>query len=370
MKSFYSIYPDTMIKDLMKPNGLIPYTLHKEYGYNTTIVTYNNENYENDKNIEGVNIEYINKLTENPMMDGCIYILKNARKIDILHTFFWKRENYFWFMLYKFLNPKGKIYVTMDIDARVKDDLVKYKWIKRKIKTFFWKKCDLISVETIDMYNWFKENWYDGIKYVPYGVLASNEQIDYKDKENTIVTVGRIGTYQKATEILMEAYKKIYRDIPDWKVKIIGPIEEEFKENINEFYKQNPEIKTKLEFTGPIFERQDLIQEYEKAKIFCLTSRYESFGLVLSEAGSRGDYIISTNIGPARDLTDCEKYGTLFEIDNAEELAEKLKEICLNEEKINKNCSEIQKFINENYTWKAVCKKALKYLGEKVENET
>ena len=30
---------------------------------------------------------------------------------------------------------------------------------------------------------------------------------------------------------------------------------------------------------------------------------------------------------------------------------------------------EIQEYINENYTWKAVCKKALQYLGEKIEDE-
>ena len=368
MKNFYSIYLDTRKKDLMKPNGLIPYTLHKEFGYNATIVTYNNDNYD-DENIKGVNVDIIKKRTGKPIIDASMYIIKNAKNIDILHTFFWKKENYIWFSLYKFFNPKGKIYVTMDADERLKKDSMKNKGVKGRIKKAFLKKCDLISTETKEMHSWLKQNWYEEIKYIPYGVLTSREQIKYVNKENTILTVGRIGTYQKATEILLQAYEECYKQLGNWKLKIIGPIEDEFKQEINKYYEKNINIKDFVEFTGPIFDREKLMEEFEKAKIFCLTSRYESFGLVLSEAGSRGCYIISSDIPPARDLTDNEKYGTLFEIDNAKELSQKIVEICKNQEKIAKNCERVQSFINKDYSWKSVCKKALKYLCEEVEDE-
>ena len=369
MKSFYSMYLDTEKKDLMKPNGLIPYTLHKEFGYNTTIATYNNNEDYNDSNIKGVNVDFIKKITGKQIIDGSIYILKNAKKIDILHTFFWKKENYVWFFIYKLFNKNGKIYVTMDADERLKKDSMKTKGLKGKLKTRLLKKCDLISTETKEMYFWLKENWYKEIKYIPYGVLPAHQKINYNIKDNTIITVGRIGTFQKANEILLEGYKRIYKHIPNWKLKVIGPIEEKFKDYISNYYKENPELKNRVEFTGAIFDRTKLMKEFEKAKIFCLTSRYESFGLVLSEAGSRGNYIISTDIAPARDLTNNQQYGTLFEIDNVEQLAEILKSVCLDEEKVKNNCEKVQEFINKNYTWKAVCKKALEYLGEKVENE-
>lgn len=371
MKNFYSIFTNTRKEELMKPNGLIPYTLHRKFGYNSTIVTYNNSEDYNDSNIEGVKIEFLKKITGKPIIDVSIFLIKNAKKIDILHTFFWKRENYIWFFIYKFLNKKGKIYVTMDVDERSKNEKMRNRnSIKDKIRINFLKKVDLVSAETKEMYKWLKENWYEGIKYIPYGVIPSNEPIKYQNKENIIITVGRIGTYQKATEILMEAYKKVYKNLSNWKLKVIGPIEEGFKENIKEFYIQNPGLQNNIEFIGPIFEREKLMQEFEKAKIFCLTSRYESFGLVLSEAGSRGDYIVSTNIAPARDLTDCGKYGILFEIDNIEELSKRLKEICNNDIRLKENCERIQEFINTNYTWNAVCKKALNYLGEEIKNES
>lgn len=368
MRNFYSIFTNTKSNELVKPNGQIPYTLYNKFKYNSTIVTYDYGEKYNMQEINGVKIEFLKKIFGKPIIDGSLFIMKNAKKIDILHTFHWKKENYLWFTLYKLLNPKGKIYLTLDSDERVKNQPVK-KGVTSIFRTAILKKCDLVSVETKDMCEWFQKNWYSGIKYVPYGVLTSDYEIEYNNKENTIITVGRIGTHQKATEILMDAYKKIYKEIPNWNVRVIGPIEAEFIKEIDKFYKEDSNLKDKIQFIGPIYDREKLMLEFEKAKIFCLTSRYESFGLVLSEAGSRGNYIISTNLAPSRDLTDGEQYGTLFEIDNANELAEKLRTICLHEETLRDNCKNIQNFINKNFSWEAVCKKALEYLGEEIKYE-
>jgi len=363
-RTFYNIYPDTRSKDLMKPNGLIPYTLVHEYNYLATIATYDNKDDYNDPNIEGVNVEFIKRTFNNPTIDGCIYLMKNAKKIDILHTFFWKKENYFWFLVYKLLNRKGKIYVTIDADERIKRPEMINKGVKGKIKNFFLSKCDLISTETKDIHNWLKENWYPNIKYIPYGVLPPKEEITYESKENVIVTVGRIGTYQKANEILLEGFKIAAPKLKNWKLKIIGPIESDFNQYIDDYFKENPKLKKYIEFTGPIYDRDELNNEYNKAKIFCLTSRYESFGLVLSEAASRGCYLISSDIAPAKDLTDNEKYGSIFKMEDSADLAKKLIEVCNQEPKLKKNCTNIQNYIKENFTWNIVCKKALNYLGE------
>lgn len=364
IRTFYNIYPDTRSKDLMKPNGLIPYTLVHDFNYLATIVTYDNDDNYNDPNIEGVNVDFLKKYFNNPIIDGCLYLMKNAKKIDILHTFFWKKENYFWFFVYKLFNKNGKIYVTIDADERIKRDEMINKGIKGKVKKYFLSKCTLISTETRDIYNWMKKNWYPEIKYIPYGVLPPKEEVSYENKENVIITVGRIGTYQKANEILLEGFKKAYPKLKKWKLKLIGPVEKEFNKYLDEFFDNNPELRKSIELTGPIYDRKLLNDEYNKAKIFCLTSRYESFGLVLSEAASRGCYLISSEIAPAKDLTDNEKYGSLFKMEDSDDLAEKLIEVCNQEKKLRNNCTEIQKFINKNFTWNVVCKKALTYLGE------
>ena len=289
------------------------------------------------------------------------YIWKNAKEIDILHTFNWKKENYIWIMLYKFLNKNGKVYITMDSDERIKNNSMVNKGIKGRVKKFFLKKCDLISAETEDLASWLQQNWYENVKYVPLGI-ESCHKIGYEERENIICTVGRIGAYQKDTQTLLKAYKLIHDKIPNWKLKLIGPVQEDFKEYINKYIIENPGIGKNLEFTGAIFDREKLMYIYKKAKIFCLTSRYESYCLALHEAASKGCYIISSNIATAKELVDLIKYGDIFEIGNEEELATKILKACNNEGLLEENCNNIQEIVNQEFSWESVCRKAMYYI--------
>jgi len=70
-------------------------------------------------------------------------------------------------------------------------------------------------------------------------------------------------------------------------------------------------------------------EEYIKAKGFCLTSRCEGFPNVFGEAANKGCYIISSNIDPAGDITDDQKYGSIFPLNDYETLASELITVCL-----------------------------------------
>lgn len=61
--------------------------------------------------------------------------------------------------------------------------------------------------------------------------------------------------------------------------------------------------------------------------MFCFTSRWESYGLVLNEAKRFRNYIISTDVGAANDLLENGRYGTLVGQDDAEALALQLQKI-------------------------------------------
>lgn len=362
-KRFCTIFPHLKNEYLMKPNGMLPYTFMKEFGYDGRIVTYKEEEYNLLKNINGVKIDYLENKNnkKNDIIDVAKYIFRNAKEIDILHTFNWKKENYIWITLYKFLNKNGKVYITMDADERIKNSSMINKGIKRKIKMIFLKKCDLISAETEDLTKWLQKNWYENVKYVPLGIETC-EKVGYKERENIICTVGRIGAYQKDTQTLLRAYKLIYKKIPNWKLRIVGPIQEDFKEYIDKYVKENPGIEKNIEFTGAIFERDKLMNIYKKAKIFCLTSRYESYCLALHEAASKGCYIISSNIATAKELVDLIQYGDIFEIRNEEELAIKILKACNNEILLEENCNNVQEIVNKEFSWESVCRRALYYI--------
>jgi glycosyltransferase involved in cell wall biosynthesis len=112
-------------------------------------------------------------------------------------------------------------------------------------------------------------------------------------KENVILTVGRIGTYQKNTESLLEGFAAAAEDFPDWTLRLVGTIDPEFLPYKEQFFEANPNLRDRVIFTGPIIDKSELMKEYENAKIFTLTSRYEGGNPnVFAEALSNGCFML------------------------------------------------------------------------------
>ena len=131
------------------------------------------------------------------------------------------------------------------------------------------------------------------------------------------------------------------------------------KKYIYNYFLQNPNLKDKIDFTGNISDKKILSEYYNKAKIFFFTSRYESFGLSLMEAAFYGDYIISTETGCAKDITDNGKLGFISEHSKEFNQDEKiikqsmilqLKKIISNEVDIFNKYKTQSSFVKENYT--------------------
>ena len=190
---------------------------------------------------------------------------------------------------------------------------------------------DLISYESLEAYEFMKDS-YAGIDtktktiYLPNGY--DNEIIDkikvktLEEKENIILTVGRLGTEAKNTELLLETLKEI--DLKDWKVYLVGSIDKRFINYKENFFKENPHLVDKIIFTGEIKDREELYKYYNRAKVFVLPSRWESFGIVMVEAMAFGDYVITSNTCAAKDITNNNEVGKIVEIDSKKELKDEI----------------------------------------------
>ena len=190
---------------------------------------------------------------------------------------------------------------------------------------------DLISYESIEAYEFMKDS-YAGIDtkaktiYLPNGY--DNEIIDkikvktLEEKENIILTVGRLGTEAKNTELLLETLKEI--DLKDWKVYLVGSIDKRFINYKENFFKENPHLVDKIIFTGEIKDREELYKYYNRTKVFVLPSRWESFGIVMVEAMAFGDYVITSNTCAAKDITNNNEVGKIIEIDSKKELKDEI----------------------------------------------
>lgn len=255
------------------------------------------------------------------------YLWQNASRINLLMCFHWRLETFVNILLYKILNRDGLIYVKLDTESGKEWDLSRCSFIGRTIRKIIYNSClskvNVISCETSQPYNSLCHNKYFGDQLRKKLVLMPNafdeahlnilgiKERMYDEKENLMITVGRLGTSQKNTEMLFKALEDV--DLKEWKFCFIGPIENDFNSIIEQFYKNYPSKRKQIIFKGKIDNKKELWEWYNKAKIFVSTSRRESYGLVLNEAKRFRNYIISTRTGAAEDLIEQEKYGYFIE---------------------------------------------------------
>ena len=331
---------------------LVPYYLGKQYNYAVTIVyprTKTNKNL--PSNINGVNlipIHCIGNSQKETIADINLlrYLFTHAKKIDCLMRFHSTHLTALTVCIYKLLNPSGKVYIKMDIDPRQinlnyiqkasftkKISAILYKYYTQGINTL---SCETsLAYKTLMQATSFHYNYKNKLTLMPNGfdeeALKALEFKEYSfiEKENIIISVGRLGTPPKNTELFLQSLAHL--DLKNWKVYLIGPIHPDFQIKIDTFYQQYPDKKNQVIFTGAIYNKKELWSYYNKAKVFVLTSRWESYALVLNEAKRFRNYIISTNVGAASDLIEDNKYGKIIKQDSPTELANTLKEIINNQ---------------------------------------
>lgn len=338
------LYPEADESSFVKDVGMIPYTLTEDYGYHASLVCYKN----------GLRRRY-----RSAVLNGIRYLRKNAGDIDILQLFHPVKRNVIWIRYYKMRNPGGKVYLKLDADYRIimsvkgKRDLFHY--LKRKMIKWLLAVPDLVTVESTDMSKSIEEYYGVKIPVLPNGYESTVKAGSNTEKEKIILTVARNGTFQKGTEILLEAFVNAGLG-EEWKLRLVGSMEEKFLPYFKNFLKSNGKIARRIEYAGEIRERDLLYAEYERAAVFALPSRYESFGIVLAEALSRGCYLITTDIVPsAHDLVPDERFGEIVETDCVQSLTDAFKKLDTKMEIIETYTELRAAYAEKKFTWHGIC---------------
>lgn len=312
--------------ELIKDCGLIPYLLHKNYGYHVTMVGANGGPYPyHEMYTKGVEMDF---LPNGQVPEKVRYMEKHAREIDGLLLRGCYPTNFQVAEVYKKLNPNGRIYVGLDANSWWMDRIL---WDEEEFIRFM-ECCDVIATSCHAMQKHLNEKWPWKIEYIPNGFYVFSEQQKapvFHEKENIILTVGRIGTEQKATEVLLKAYAKIARRIPDWQVRLVGNIENNFRKYIEEYFTHFPELSGRVRFIGEISDREKLFAEYQRAKIFALPSTLEGgTPNVIAEALHAGCVTAVTRIDAYEDATDYGRCGKSAKIGDVDGFAEILYQLC------------------------------------------
>ncbi len=172
--------------------------------------------------------------------------------------------------------------------------------------------------------------------------------------EKRVIAVGRY--YQeKGFDLLLEAWSKVYKNHPDWRLEIFGDGDKEYYEAIRD--------KLGVPASCCILNgRTNQIElEYLKSSIYVCSSRFEGFGMVIVEAMACGLAVVSFDCpwGPSSIIADGED-GILVENGNIDKMAEALAALMDNPEKqrmlSNHAVRNVQRFQMDNIAeqWKVL----------------
>ncbi|MEC4004419.1 glycosyltransferase family 4 protein [Flavobacterium sp. SUN052] len=196
------------------------------------------------------------------------------------------------------------------------------KRIQLKISDFVASKYDVLLLLNKDEKQFYKSQ---NTVVIPNPLISNNKKASLTNHK--VIAAGRIA-YVKGFEFLIESWKLVVDKYPDWELHIYGQGEENYIQELNNLIKSY--YLHKNVYIKPATDNLlDVMQEYS---LFVMSSRNECFPMVLLESLSIGLPIVSFDCptGPRNIITQ-ESDGFLVEMENCEQLSEKIVFLIQNE---------------------------------------
>lgn len=200
---------------------------------------------------------------------------------------------------------KGFVYLKADLshigrgrlERRLKNGLL----VHMLFRVFDWllaRSTNIISIETEDGRNWLAEVYRRASARV---VVVRNCSASGSDQAcapvvrgDTIVAVGRLGAYEKATDILLPAFRQFSSTHPTWRLLLVGHSSPGLATLI-EGYSDLVE-DGRIHHVGYVSDRGELVRIYRSSAIFVQPSRWESVSIALVEAVREGCLPVCTPV--------------------------------------------------------------------------
>lgn len=161
------------------------------------------------------------------------------------------------------------------------------------------------------------------VLYNPCPIIKLDQ---FTQKENIILYAGTLNK-RKNYKVLIKAFAVIAKEFPSWKLVFAGNGEVEQAIALA----STLEVEKQVDFVGWI-SGYDKHQLFSKASLFCLPSYAEGFPMSVLDAWAYGLPVITTPVGGIPEVAHDGLNITLFDPDNPEYLAKKLKELIMSKE--------------------------------------
>jgi len=183
----------------------------------------------------------------------------------------------------------------------------------------------------------------EAISFIRCGIPQAEEK-PVKQKNKVKITAASRLVYEKGLDIFIEAISMLPQEIKakaDFHIAGEGEMEEELK-------KLDNTLTAGVSFSGRVVDMYKLLCD-SHVFVYPTRSTSEGFPAVITEAGSAGCLVISGKFPGSEDVIENGKNGFLFEIENSEQLSEKLKLVINNPEKYRHLSENLRNKINSEF---------------------
>lgn len=377
---------------------MIPYIMYRDMGYDAVLLSYRNGEYPYLNNeVPGLRMQLMKKRWYHVFqkvacrtfapegipirlakalsisLDATPWFIQNGRKINVLQLYHFKDESILIGLIYRLINPKGKLYLKLDLHPGILDIYKKDPNLFNKKTSRLYKliKFNLITVESQELYEfirskhpYFRENR-DRVYYLPNGIDRMKLPATIpplKDRKDIILHIGRLGNIDKRTDIVLEAFAAVSDEFPKWKLVLIGTPEDGFFDYLKRFITEHKSLENRIVYTGYLKTRKEVLDYYIRSKIIAFPSRYESFGLVIVEAGACGVVPVATQIPSLIDLTDNGRLGYLCPIDDTDLFIKQIRHAMSHEDELQEKSHEMVRYIHDCFEWSTICSRLKRLL--------
>lgn len=181
---------------------------------------------------------------------------------------------------------------------------------------------------------------------------------DYSDRENLIISLGRIDNHQKRMDVLIDAFEIFHKKHPEYQLYIYGSgPDKELVQNM--IYEKGLSDSAKLMGVS-----SNSFEDISRGKIFAISSDYEGISNSLLEAMAIGMPVVSTDHSPggARFLIQNRENGLLTPMGDSKKFAEALCEYVENE-KFARICGENASEVLERFSPQIIIDEWEEYLA-------
>ncbi len=219
------------------------------------------------------------------------------------------------------------------------------RWFGRRLASLLCRK--IIVLTESDKNNWIAKLKTNQTKLavIPNPLPVPRiRQLNLSDRKNIVLAMGRM-TEQKGFDLLIQAWSEISElSRKNWVLRIVGP-NGSAKPTLELLIKQHS-----LEHSVQLIpESKKVEEEYQKASMYVLSSRYEGFGLTLIEAMGQGLPVIAYDcpMGPSEIISN--DYGRLLPSGNISSLTKAIEEF-INDRQLRIKYSELAYQRSETYS--------------------